>query len=139
MSTPPSLEPTAVATLLLSALAGPTLAKVIGPYAVIVVAGLVGASWALSEESAASRRDALLFLLRVTFTAALLTVGITAALERFVLDGDQARWLFAPIALILGSVGNDWPRVLRWIRSKVRRRIEREDDAPPPRKGKGRR
>lgn len=119
MPAPVDLDPSAVATLLVATFVGPALASVIGPYAVIVVASLAGASWALSEETSTTTRGAVLFLLRCTLTAAVLTAGVTSVLEHYLFTPGQSRWLFAPIAFGIGWIGNDWPRVLHWAGNKI--------------------
>lgn len=124
MAAPPDLDPSAFATLVIATFTGPALAAYIGPYAVIVIAAVAGASWALSEETAPTTRSAVLFLLRCSLTAAVLTAAITAVLERWVLAGTEARWLFAPIAFLIGWVGNDWPRFLHWAAAKAKRLAE---------------
>lgn len=122
---PPNLEPAAVLTLIASTLAGPTIAGVVGPYAVIIIASLVGASWALSEDKATTTWTAAWFLLRITATAALLTVGITAVLERYVFTtGAETRWLFAPVAFAIGWAGNDLPAAMRWFGRLLKRLAE---------------
>jgi len=41
------------------------------------------------------------------------------------LGGGDLYWLLAPIALIVGCVGDDWPKVGRWVFTRVGRLFER--------------
>jgi len=124
-------------TLVAGVFVGPALAGVIGPYAVIIIAALAGASWALSDETATNTTSALWFLLRITITAAVLTSVVVALLERYLLPGgnEASRWLIAPVAFGIGWVGRDWPTLLRWLGSLLSRIAAARYKPPPSDKG----
>lgn len=122
-----ALDPVAVAVALASVLFGPTLAAIVGPYAVICIASTVGAAWALGRRPQATRRNAVLYFVRLNATAALVTVGLAGAIARGLGLGDGA-WLLAPVALLVGGVGDDWPAVGRWVLARAARLIERRTD-----------
>lgn len=90
----------------------PASAAVIGPYIVIIMASVIGASFAVARREKTTRLGALFYFLRVSGVAILLT-GIGANVTSSYYDVLTERVLIAPIALLIGSVGDDWGKVLR--------------------------
>lgn len=119
------LEPTNVAIALASVLFGPALAGVIGPYAVILIASTVGAAWALGRRDPSARLGAAWYFLRLNATALLVTAGLATLAGKW-LGFDETNWMLAPIALLVGGVGDDWPKLGRWIFERVGRVLERK-------------
>lgn len=119
------LEPTSVAIAIASVLFGPTLAGYIGPYAVIVIASTVGAAWALGRRDASARLGAAWYFLRLNATAVLLTTGLANLAGKW-LGIEESSWMLAPIALVVGGVGDDWPRLGRWLFERAGRVLERK-------------
>ena len=118
------LDPVSVAIALASVIFGPALAAVIGPYAVIIVSATVGAAWALGRREPGARLGAAWYFLRLNATAVLVTVSLANLAGQWV--GQQnTTWLLAPIALLVGGVGDDWPRIGRWLLERAGRLIER--------------
>ena len=118
------LDPVSVAIALASVIFGPALAAVIGPYAVIIVSATVGAAWALGRREPGARLGAAWYFLRLNATAVLVTVSLAKLAGQWV--GQQnTTWLLAPIALLVGGVGDDWPRIGRWLLERAGRLIER--------------
>ena len=112
------LDPTHVAVTVASAVLAPALADVVGPYVIIFIASTIGASWALGRQATMSRLKALLFFLRINFTAAIVTSSIASALAKqlgYASGTGEGLWLIAPIALMIGGVGDDWPALIRWV------------------------
>ena len=112
------LDPTHVAVTVASAVLAPALAEVVGPYVIIFIASTIGASWALGRQATMTRLKALLFFLRINFTAAIVTSSIASALAKqlgYVSGTGEGLWLIAPIALVIGGVGDDWPALIRWV------------------------
>ena len=103
---------------------GPALASIIGPYAVIIISSTVGAAWALGRREPGARLGAAWYFLRLNATAVLITVGLAGVTGRW-LGVDDHSWLLAPIALLVGGVGDDWPRVGRWVLLRAARLFER--------------
>lgn len=122
--TPQQLDPVSVAIALASVLFGPALASIIGPYAVIIISSTVGAAWALGRREPGPRLGAVWYFLRLNATAVLITVGLAGVTGRW-LGVDDHSWLLAPIALMVGGVGDDWPRVGRWVLLRAARLFER--------------
>ena len=112
------LDPTHVAVTVASFVLAPALAEVVGPYAIIFVASTIGASWALGRQASMSRLKALLFFLRINSTAAIVTVFIADFLAKqlgYSSGTGEGLWLIAPIALMIGGVGDDWPAIIHWV------------------------
>lgn len=99
-----------IAALLFSA----DVANLIGPYMVILIASTVGASFALGRRDKTTRGAAIFFFVRLNFLAMLFTVAI-AALINTARPDMPSRYLVAPIALLIGFAGDDWPSILRRI------------------------
>lgn len=118
------LDPIAVAITVTSLVLGPAVAAVLGPYAVIFLASTVGASWALGRRAPDAKLGAVWYFLRINATAMLITVSCATAATRW-LGVEDGQWLLTLIALFVGGVGDDWPRVGRWAITRAGRLIER--------------
>jgi hypothetical protein len=92
----------------------PDVAGVVGPYLVIVIASAVGASFAVARRDKSTRLSAVFFFSRVVGLAVLLTVGLAAMVNAYRPDLTP-RLVIAPIALLVGFVGDDWPKFLSKI------------------------
>jgi len=123
-----NLDPVNVATALFAVLFGPSLAAYVGPYAVIVIGASVGAAWSLGRRGVTSRFDAFAYFLLMAATALLVTVPLAEWLGGW-LGHSDSRWLFAPVAIVIGGVGSDWPNLIRWISRRALRVIERRAGA----------
>lgn len=117
------LDPVTVAVALFSVTFGPAIAKVAGPYAVILIAASTGASWALARRDPTGLVSATWFFTRVNFMAVLLTVAVTQIVYAFGTPF-ESRWLLAPVALFIGGIGDDWPHVGAWLLSRVGKFID---------------
>ena len=135
-----SLNPVDATVALLLLVVSPEAARVVGPYAVIILAAVTGAAWSLGRREPTpgtsdhgSRGNALVFLMKIILTAVLITVGLaSAAKEAFSLSTD-VNWLLAPIGMLVGGVGHDWPNVGKWIINRLGRLIDRRIETPNPR------
>lgn len=107
------LEPVNVAVAVFALLLSPEIADVVGPYAIILIASSVGAGWALGRRDASAKLGAFGYFLRLNFTAMIVTVGIASLLGRWLGHSDPT-WMLGPIALLIGGVGDDWPRLIDW-------------------------
>lgn len=96
-----------ISTLIFSA----EVAAVVGPYILIVLAAVVGGSFSLARRQKTTRASAVLFFLRVVGLAVLLTGGI-AALTSAQHPSLNERVLLAPVALVVGFIGDDWGSLL---------------------------
>ena len=119
------LDPVAVAVAIIGTLLGPELAHLIGPYAVIFLASSTGAAWALGRyEAMSSRLGIVWYFTRINLTALLVTVPL-AMLAVKGLGLEEANWLLVPVGILVGGIGDDWPRVGRWVVERLGRLIER--------------
>lgn len=113
----------ALAGTLASLIFGPEAAGYVGPYVVILLASTIGASFALARRSVETRPNAVWFFIRTNGLAVLLTVALAAAISGQHPELPE-RVLIAPIAFVLGFIGDDWPGLLRWAGSKVNALID---------------
>lgn len=125
------LDPVNVAVALFSVVFGPSLASVVGPYAVIILSSTVGAAWALGRRDPAARTGAAWYMLRLNATAVIVTVSLANLVGRW-LGLEDHTWLLAPIALVVGGVGDDWPRVGKWLFVRAGRIFERRTGGGKP-------
>ena len=112
------LDPVSVAVVLASTLFGPQLAAIIGPYAVILLGATVGAAWALGRRETDKKSGAVAYFMLINGTAVLVTVGISNLVGRW-LGHEDDNWLLAPVAMVIGGVGHDWPGVLKTVQEKI--------------------
>ena len=115
-----TLDPTAAAIAVAGVLFGPALAGIVGPYAVIIVSSTVGASWALGRRPTAPKFGAAWFFLRINMTACLLTVLLARFIGQYI-GAEEHSWLLAPTAMFIGGVGDDWPRIAKWLILRIGR------------------
>ena len=91
-----------------------SIAEVIGPYLLIVFAAITGACWSLSKRESKGRWNAFFYFIRIVFTAVLLTSVIAELVIRHI-DVANTNLLIAPVALVIGVVGDDWLKVFTWL------------------------
>jgi hypothetical protein len=92
----------------------PGVAAVVGPYIVIVLASVIGASFALKRREKTARLVAVWYFLRVAGLAVLITVSL-AGIGSSYYSSLTERVLITPVALLIGAIGDDWPALLRAI------------------------
>lgn len=130
-ATPPPVDVVTVAIALLAGAIGAPAAQLVGPYAVIVLAAVLGAAWSASRSAPRTRCGVVLSMARVVGLALLVAVPLAELLALHV--GLERRWLLGPVAAIVGGVGEDWPAVIRWAmnqaRSVIERRASKEGDS----------
>jgi len=125
------IDPVSAAIALAGFIFGPSLAAIIGPYAVILLAATVGAAWSLGRRDQSLRTGAALYFLRLNATAVLVTVGIATLAAKW-LGVTEQNWLLAPVAIVVGAVGDDWPRIGRWLIVRGGRFFEKRTDTGEP-------
>lgn len=103
---------------------GQSMAEIIGPYILIVFASATGAGWSLGRRDPAGKVNTMLYFIRIVLTAVLLTVAITKVVAGFVPQIEENGFI-APVAFIIGAIGDDWHRVGDWIISIGKRLIIR--------------
>ncbi len=123
MAAPP-LDPPSVLSAILAVAIGVELAEYLGPYGVIIAGGAAGACFALTRMEPQTTKKAVAFVAWMTVIAAILTVSV-AQLIHTMLPSVEAKWLFAPLALMIGGIGRDWQRVGEWLVRTAGRFLER--------------
>lgn len=121
------LDPVSVSVVLASTLFGPQLAAIVGSYAVILLGSTVGAAWALGRRETDKKVNAVGYFTLINGTAVLVTVGISNLVGKW-LGHEDANWLLAPVAMVIGGVGHDWPGVLKAVQEKIFRLWDRRVD-----------
>ncbi len=123
-------EPTATSVgVSLTVISVTVLGPLIGPYALIAFAALAGALWPLSVAPTATRIDGAWLLLRCTLTAVLLTVFLASIIER--LWGMPINESLAPVALMIGAMGNGWRPVFGSVADVLRSLLGRLGGGQP--------
>lgn len=100
-------------TVLFVALLGPMA----GPYVLIAAAAVAGSMWPLSAARTATRADGAWLLLRCTCTALVLTSVVAGIVERT--WGLPVSEGLAPVALVIGAMGNGWRPVFQALGALV--------------------
>lgn len=127
MSDPTSTGAAAAAITSGSGQTGPGLAALFvaflgplaGPYALIVFAALAGSLWPLSSADAMTRTAGAWLMLRCTLTAVVLTSVVANMVQTKY--GVQASEAFAPVAFIIGALGNGWRPVFAMVGGAITR------------------
>jgi hypothetical protein len=117
-ATPTNIDPTSAAIAIATIVFGPEAAEYVGPYSVIILASITGSGWALSRRGRTGHLRALLFVARLVATALALSLAIESSVDRWLISLDS-HWLLAPIALVVGGIGDDWPGIVRWCVQRV--------------------
>lgn len=101
-------EPTATtaASVSLTVIFVSLLGPLAGPYILIGLAALSGALWPLSAARTATKAQGAALLLRCTLTAIVLTSLLAGFAEK--LWGIPVNEGLAPVALLIGAMGNGW-------------------------------
>lgn len=131
MSTPQQLDPVSAAITIAGFVVSPELAELVGPYAVILLAATTGAGWSLGRRRPGPRGSAVAYFLKLNATAVLLTVALATLVTKAWPQFDGLNWMLAPIGLLVGGVGDDWPAVGRWVLGFLRRRIDGQPGGQP--------
>lgn len=127
---PPPLDVVAVAIALAAVLFGHEIAEVVGPYAVIFVAAVLGAAWSASRRPAAGRSSTAAYLMFFIVAAVLITVPCAEIAAIYLPSRIGPRVLLPVVAFTIAGIGLDWPDVLHWAFKLARSVIDRR--AAPP-------
>jgi len=100
----------------------PALTQIMAPYAAIFFAALIGVMWALSrrpeDRAPGHRRRGAVFVCKIIGAAMIASLPLAIWLAPKV-GITQDRWLVAPIAFMIGAVGEDWKPFLIWCRDFI--------------------
>lgn len=112
------LSPVQVLTIAAGAVFSPAVAEVVGPYVVILLGAIGGAAVSLMNNESRGRGRAVMIFTGSITIAVLLTVPLALIISGY-LPTVRDQWLFAPMALVLGFLGDKWSRVLAWMGKKA--------------------
>lgn len=113
-STP--LDIVAVSVVLAGLMFDSRIAEIVGPYAVIVLAAILGGALSASRRGEASRGKTIGYMALVIILALLVTVPLAEVTAAHIpVARVEPRVLFAPVAAIVAGIGHDWPTVLLWL------------------------
>jgi hypothetical protein len=116
-------EPASTSAVSITALSIALLGPLAGPYALIVFAALAGSLWPISASDASSRLANAFLLLRCTLMAVIFTSVIAQWLQaQYQL---QAIELLAPVAFVIGALGNGWRSVINLVADSLKTVINR--------------
>ena len=107
-------EPTSTSGVTLTVLLISLLGPFAGPYALIVMASLLGAMWPLSVMPGITKKSGAMFLLKIVSTAVILTTSVAWYLETKY--NFPAAHGLAVVAFFIGALGNGWGPVLSALR-----------------------
>lgn len=123
-------------TALLALVFSPALASVLAPYAAIILGAMLGAGWGLKRRPTNTKGSAWAFISLMLGSAFVFTMPAAVWLQQYI-GAASYNWTLAPIALLIGAVGEDWPAVGYWVADLGRRLINRKtdvaDNGQPPR------
>lgn len=129
MNVPPAqpIDLVTLAIAVIGAFFGAEVGGVAGPYAVILVSAIGGASWSLATSKPTDTPHGLVHMACMVGLALILTVPCAEALAR--MADINVRWVLAPMAAVIAA-RPAW--VIAQLRSIVGRRApaRREGDAP---------
>jgi len=129
---PIALDPVAVAIAIAAALFGPDLAEVVGPYAVIVLGAMLGATWSASRRPATDRGNTAIYMTFWVVASLLFTVPCAVLASNYLPASMGPRVLLPFVATVISGVGSDWLGVFKWAINLGRVVAERRAGATPP-------
>ena len=100
----------------------PAMAAVLAPYLLMLFDALVGAAWGLKRRTSSDRKGAFMFVLLMLGTALIFTMPFAVYLQKYTGE-NTVQWLLAPIALLIGAVGESWPSVGAWLAGLLKRLV----------------
>lgn len=112
------LTPVHVFTVIASSVFGVQMAYVIGPYIVIAIGAMGGASVMIMQRQGDGNVRAFVYFIASSLLAVLLTVPFSM-MAALAYEPIKEQWLFAPVSFGLGYLGDKWPAVLSWVGSKI--------------------
>ena len=114
-----SLDPIAPFAWLAGILVGTASAQIIGPWLMVITLCTSTAFVSLGRREPNQKPTGVLYILSVNAIA----IGCTSILSWLVasqIDAIEERTLYAPVALAIGYIGLDWPKVLPYLWDKYR-------------------
>lgn len=129
----PNLDLVSVAVALLGVLLSREVAQIVGPYVVIFFGAILGASFAASRRPQTTRSRLLGFMATVVGLTLVITVPCAQIIAAWYPEA-EVRWTLGPVAILIGGIGSDWPKVAAWFLGLVRTVVERWASTTEPRR-----
>jgi len=117
MNSSPVTDAVGLGIFLAGLVYAPAVAAVVGPYVVIILAAVIGASFAVKRREKTTRFAAAWYFFRVAGLAVLGTVSLASWASSYY-SGWTERALITPVALLIGSIGDDYPALAKWFMAK---------------------
>lgn len=105
MNPTPPLDIVTVAIALSTWALGAELAQYVGPYSIIFLGALGGATWSASSRENETRWQALRYVIWMVGLALIVTVPLAEMISRW--SDVAAHWMFAPVAVVVAA-RPDW-------------------------------
>lgn len=122
---PPPIDIVTVATTLAGLLFAPAVADAVGPYAVILLGAILGASISAGLRPPDARIGSFMHMCIWVGLALVLTVPASLIAIAYMPEGIEVRWVLGPVAIVIAGIGHRWPDVAQWAMALLRRLIER--------------
>lgn len=122
---PPPIDVVTAATTLAGLLFAPAVADAVGPYAVILLGAVLGASISAGLRPPDARIGSVLHMCIWVGLALVLTVPASLLAVAYMPTGVEVRWVLGPVAILIAGIGHRWPEVAQWGLGLVRRLVER--------------
>ena len=113
---------------LATALLGPAVGPLLGPYIVIIICSAVGAQWALLASPAMSRLEAVGLMLRVVGTAVVLTAMVAQVVG--VYFNVAVTEAYGAVAFSIGALGHRWMDLIEATKRRLVVLISRQEPKP---------
>jgi hypothetical protein len=115
--TQPDLTPVAVFTQAAAMVFGASMAMIVGPYIVILIAGMGGAGVAVMQRESTGNFKAFVYFLAMVSASVLFTVPLSMFAASF-FGAVQAHWLFAPVSFGIGYLAGNPRAAMTWLATR---------------------
>lgn len=126
----PDLDPINVAVWLAGLMLSQQAASYAGPYALIILAAICGATASLQKKESRAGMRNVWFVVWASMLAILFTVPFSTLVAAQV-DSWDPQWFFMPMALLIGYQGDRVEQVVAFGKELLRRWLEPRDPQSP--------
>lgn len=113
---------------LTTALLGPAIGPLIGPYVVIILCSAVGAQWALLASPSMTKGQAALLMTRLVGTAVVLTAMVASVVGAYF--NVAVTEAYGAVAFVIGAVGHKWSELIEAIKQRLITLVSRAGGQP---------
>jgi hypothetical protein len=119
-------EPTSTSTAGLIGLFVVLFGPLAGEWALVVFAALAGSMWAVGRSDTSNKAQAAILLAKLVVAAVIFTGAVSTVMEHYL--GWPATELLAPVAFIIGFIGERWQDILQNLFNAIVGRFIREQN-----------